>query len=166
MALVLAGSAFAAAAIPFVVIQHFGSSWNALWFIFPVAELVLLTIYKIYIYPNFLSPLRHLPQPQGALPFIGHDVALFQQPPAQDFGRWMRELENDGLVFLPPQRGAFNSVESIANVMVVLQRFDFAGSLDPIVSSSQIQKPLLKFWSRKLMTYRSHLLSANCAGSS
>jgi hypothetical protein len=166
MALVLAASAFAAAIIPFVILKHLGSSWNAPYFVLPVTELVLLTIYKAYIYPNFLSPLRHLPQPQGTLPLIGHDVALFQQPPAQDFSRWMRELENDGLVFLPTQHGSLNAVENIANVMVTPHRFVSAGSLGLIVFSSRIQRPLLKFWLRKLMTYRSHLLSANCAGSS
>jgi hypothetical protein len=106
MALILAVSAFAATVLLFVIPQHLGSSWSAYCLILLVAEVLLFSIYRTYVYPTFLSPLRHLPQPKGALPLIGHDLALFQQPPAQDFGRWMRELKNDGLVHLPDSRGA------------------------------------------------------------
>ncbi|KAM0715206.1 hypothetical protein Q7P37_009671 [Cladosporium fusiforme] len=63
-----------------------------------LAGSLLFATYRTYIYPNFFSPLRHIPQPSGALPFIGHDLAAFQQPPAKDFGRWMREVDNDGLI--------------------------------------------------------------------
>jgi hypothetical protein len=122
MAPLLAAPALAAAVLPFVITKYLGSNWNAYCLILPVAELLLFTIYKIHIHPNFLSPLRHLPQPKGALPFIGHDVALFQQPPAQDFGRWMRELENDGLVLLPDSYGAFNHTKDIANMTINLHR--------------------------------------------
>jgi hypothetical protein len=88
------------AIIALVVKQYLAVQWSAYTLILLVAALFLGSTYKIYIYPNFLSSLRHLPEPSGALPFIGNDLALFQQPPAQDFGRWMREVHNDGLVRL------------------------------------------------------------------
>jgi hypothetical protein len=161
----LAASALAAAVIPFLIIHHLGSSWNAYYFTLPVTELLLFSFYKTYIYPNFLSPLRHLPQPKGALPLIGHDLALFQQPPAQDFGRWMRELENDGLGIRPAPCETFNNIQDIANVIVVSNRFVSAEFLGPIVCSSQIPRPSPKFWSHELMISKSHLLSANYAES-
>ena len=157
MAPVFAGSALAAAAIPFVIIHLLGSKWNVYYLVLPVIELLLFSFYKTYIYPNFLSPLRHLPQPKGALPLIGHDLALFQQPPAQDFGRWMRELENDGLVNSPTTSEAFKNIQEIANVIIVFHRFVSAESSGLIVCSSQIPKPSLKFWLHKLMIYKSHL---------
>jgi len=131
-----------------------------------VAEVLLFSIYRTYVYPTFLSPLRHLPQPKGALPLIGHDLALFQQPPAQDFGRWMRELENDGLVHLPDSCGAINYIKDIANVKIDLHRSVSAGYSVPNACSSQTPKPSLKSWLQKRMIYKSHLLSASCVESS
>jgi hypothetical protein len=138
---VFTGFAWAAAAIPFVIIHLLGSNWNTYYLILPVTELLLFSFYKTYIYPNFLSPLRHLPQPKGALPFIGHDVALFQQPPAQDFGRWMRELENDGLVIISALCGAFNNILDTANATTASHRSVSAESLGLTVCSLQIPKP-------------------------
>jgi hypothetical protein len=89
------------AIIALVVKQHLTLQWNAYTLVLLVSAAFLRPTYNIYIYPNFLSPLRHLPGPGGALPFIGNNLALFQQPPAQDYGRWMREVQNDGLVRLP-----------------------------------------------------------------
>jgi hypothetical protein len=88
------------AIIALVIKQYLAVQWSACTLILLVAALFLGSTYKIYIYLNFLSPLRHLPEPRGALPLIGNDLALFQQPPAQDFGRWMREVHNEGLVRL------------------------------------------------------------------
>ncbi|KAF2716477.1 cytochrome P450 3A4 [Polychaeton citri CBS 116435] len=90
----------------FAIKHHLGLGWDACLLPLLVAGPFLFSTYRIYIHPNFLSSLRHLPQPKGALPFIGHDLALFQQPPAQDFGRWMREVPNDGLIHF---RGTFGS---------------------------------------------------------
>jgi len=81
--------------------QYLELSWRASVLIPLVAGPIVYATYRTYIYSNLVSPIRHIPQPKGALPFIGHDLALFQQPPAQDFSRWMREVENDGLVSIP-----------------------------------------------------------------
>jgi cytochrome P450 len=35
---------------------------------------------------------------QGGYPFLGHGLALFQKPPAEDFLRWMQEIPNDGIL--------------------------------------------------------------------
>lgn len=156
-------SALAAAVITFLIIRHLGSSWNAYYLILPVTEPLLFSFYRTYIYPNFLSPLRHLPQPKGALPLIGHDLALFQQPPAQDLGRWIRELENDGLEFLPAPCEAFNNIQDIATVIVVSNRSVSAEFLGPIVCSSQIPRSSPKFWSHELVISKSYLMSANYA---
>jgi hypothetical protein len=91
---------FVVSAIIVVAIKQFsGLRWGEHYLALLLAGSLFFASYKTYIYPNFFSPLRHIPQPDGALPFIGHDLAAFQQPPAKDFGRWMREIENDGLVF-------------------------------------------------------------------
>ena len=166
MAPILAAFALAAAAIPFVTIHHLESSWNAYYLVISVTELLLFSFYKTYVYPKFLSSLRHLPQPKGALPLIGHDVALFQQPPAQDFGRWMQEVENDGLLSRTAPCGASGNNQDISNIMVAFHRFVFAAFLGLSVCWSRTPRPLLKCWLHELMTCKSHLLLENCAESS
>jgi hypothetical protein len=86
----------------FAIKPYIELHWKACILVPLVAGPILYATYRTYIYANFLSPLRHIPQPRGALPFIGQDLALFQQPPAQDFSRWMREVPNEGLVSIQP----------------------------------------------------------------
>lgn len=85
-----------------IVKQQLELPWHVFNLLLFVLGPLLVVVYRTYIYSNFFSPLRHLPQPRGGLPLIGHDLAQFQQPPAQDFGRWMQDVPNDGLVLPPP----------------------------------------------------------------
>ena len=109
---------------------------------------LIFAIYKTYIYPNFFSPLRHIPQPDGSLPFIGHDLAAFQQPPAQDFGRWMREVENDGLVCLHEAMhlNLVSKLKILLTQSIPVSRYASVGSLDAIACSSPTRKRSLKSW--------------------
>jgi hypothetical protein len=141
----LASGAFVlVATITFIIIisQYLELHWKACVLILLAAGPILYATYRTYIYSNFISPLRHIPQPKGALPFIGHDLALFQQPPAQDFSRWMREVQNDGLVSTPP--GLEEVALSIPNTSLthsyLSSRFVSAGSLVPTACSSPILK--------------------------
>jgi hypothetical protein len=118
--------------------QYLEWHWRASVLISLVAGPIVYATYRTYMYSNFISPIRHIPQPKGALPFIGHDLALFQQPPAQDFSRWMREVQNDGLVLIP--KLSFVSPEDPTNAIVLSSRSGSAGSLVPIACSSPTQK--------------------------
>jgi len=62
------------------------------------ANLLFFLVYRIFIYPFFVSPLRHLPGPNGGLPFLGNGLVLFSKPPGQDFLKWITEIKNDGLI--------------------------------------------------------------------
>jgi len=61
-------------------------------------------LYTVFVYPFFLSPLRHLPKPKGALPLLGHGLSTFKKPPGEDFLKWVTEVPNDGLIHF---RGLF-----------------------------------------------------------
>jgi hypothetical protein len=52
------------------------------------AQVFVWSIYLIFIYPHFLSPLRHLPQPKGGIPFIGHSWALGKYGPGVLGRKW------------------------------------------------------------------------------
>lgn len=65
---------------------------------------VLFAIYKVVVWPFFLSPIRHLPGPGNGMFLLGQGRAMFQKPAAQDFLKWQRTIKNDGLIYF---RGIF-----------------------------------------------------------
>ncbi|KIW16852.1 hypothetical protein PV08_04042 [Exophiala spinifera] len=85
-------------------------------------------IYRMWIYPFFISPLRHLPEPKGAHPFIGHMVARLSQPPGEQQARWVKEVPNDGLIrvrgFLNSEALCITTPQAIAEVLVT-KNYDF-----------------------------------------
>ncbi|PLB45592.1 cytochrome P450 [Aspergillus steynii IBT 23096] len=55
-------------------------------------------VYKLLIYPQFLSPLRSLPQPKGGYPLLGHALSRFQQPLGKTYLHFMNTVPNQGLI--------------------------------------------------------------------
>ncbi|KAE9965751.1 hypothetical protein EG328_009412 [Venturia inaequalis] len=88
----------------------------------------LYAIYRIFLYPFLLSPLRHLPSPGAGLPLLGHGLALFSKPPAKDLLKWVKEIQNDGLiyfrVFFYQDRLLLTSPEALGEVLVK-KSYDF-----------------------------------------
>ncbi len=55
-------------------------------------------IYAVIIYPRFLSPLRHLPEPSGNSFFNGQWAVLIKEPSGLPMRRWINEIPNNGLI--------------------------------------------------------------------
>jgi cytochrome P450 len=55
-------------------------------------------IYAVIIYPRFLSPLRHLPEPPGNSFFNGQWSVLIKEPSGLPMRRWINEIPNNGLI--------------------------------------------------------------------
>ncbi|KAI9037924.1 cytochrome P450 [Aspergillus affinis] len=55
-------------------------------------------VYKLLLYPRFLSPLRSLPQPKGGYPILGHSLSRFQQPLGKTYLHFMNTVPNSGLI--------------------------------------------------------------------
>ena len=55
-------------------------------------------IYCIFIYPFYVSPLRHLPTAQGGSRIVGQWQTLLKEPSGIPQRRWSREIPNDGLI--------------------------------------------------------------------
>lgn len=111
-----------------------------------IAQLVLYAIYRWFIYPFLLSPLRNLPGPkvstsrrhescssnannrQGELPILGNGRAVFERPAGRTFLRWMKEIPNDGLIYF---RGFFHQDRllitdlKIFGELLVTRSYDF-----------------------------------------
>ncbi|KAK3315641.1 cytochrome P450 [Apodospora peruviana] len=54
--------------------------------------------YTVIVYPRYLSPLRHLPQPEGATFLNGHWAESIKEPAGLPFKRWSRTIPNNGLI--------------------------------------------------------------------
>lgn len=89
---------------------------------FILFNLSLRVIYKIIVFPFFLSPLRHLPQAKGFKPLIGHGMIMFQRPAGQPHLEIMRNTPNDGIVltrgFFHTDRLILTSPAALADVLV------------------------------------------------
>ncbi|KAK7995629.1 cytochrome P450 [Apiospora arundinis] len=59
---------------------------------FFLAQYTILNIYRAFIYPRFVSPLRHIPGPTGGHFFFGQAINLFRAPtPTSLYTEWSRE---------------------------------------------------------------------------
>jgi cytochrome P450 len=79
--------------------------------------------YSRFIHPFFYSPLRHLPQPpRGSWPIIGQGLDMFERPPGEGHLRFMKETENEGLIyfrgFFGSERLLLSSPAALADVLV------------------------------------------------
>ncbi|KPI45859.1 Cytochrome 4d1 [Cyphellophora attinorum] len=84
--------------------------------------------YTIVIYPRFVSPLRHLPEPDGNAFFSGQWSKIVKEPSGIPLRRWTNEIPNNGLI---RYRHLFNrdrvlvvSPKGLAEVMVT-KSYDF-----------------------------------------
>ncbi|TID14200.1 cytochrome P450 [Venturia nashicola] len=60
----------------------------------------LYAIYKIYIYPFYISPLREVPEPSGARFPWGHADLIKKTANGEAFRKWVKEVPNQGLIRL------------------------------------------------------------------
>ncbi|KAF1924638.1 cytochrome P450 [Didymella exigua CBS 183.55] len=58
----------------------------------------LYGIYKLFLYPFFLSPLRHLPTAKGFKPLVGYGIIMFQHPPGKLHLNIMKATPNEGII--------------------------------------------------------------------
>lgn len=84
-----------------LVIQFYSAkdtNWSRILlraFLFLVGESAL---YRLFIFPFVLDPLRHLPAAKGFLPIIGHSRILFSKPNGNGQLQIVKNTPNDGLI--------------------------------------------------------------------
>jgi cytochrome P450 len=59
---------------------------------------ILYSLWQIYVYPAFFSPLRHLPMAPGGYSPMGHSMAKFGTPTDTSLEDWIRNVPNDGMI--------------------------------------------------------------------
>ncbi|ETS87699.1 hypothetical protein PFICI_01527 [Pestalotiopsis fici W106-1] len=73
----------------------------------------VLGVWSIILYPNFFSPLRHLPQPKdGNSWFMGQFKIIRELPSGYPHRKWIREVPNEGII---RYLGAFNQERLFIN---------------------------------------------------
>ncbi|CAM1506733.1 Fc.00g063740.m01.CDS01 [Cosmosporella sp. VM-42] len=101
-----------------------GFKWSLLGFfvVLWLVGIVLWAIWAIWIYPLFVSPLRHLPQPSGNHWLFGQFKRIMAEPSGIPMREWVNEIHNDGII---RYRGMFNqerilvcSPKALAEVLV------------------------------------------------
>ncbi|KAF2870321.1 cytochrome P450 [Massariosphaeria phaeospora] len=55
--------------------------------------------WSVVVYPLFLSPLRHLPQPPGSHWLLGHFRRIYRETTGEPQRDWMDEVPNDGVLY-------------------------------------------------------------------
>lgn len=53
-----------------------------------VAQVSIYSAYAMFVYPYFVSPLRHLPQVKGGLPLFGHGISMRKNGPGVMAKKW------------------------------------------------------------------------------
>ncbi|KIX03780.1 uncharacterized protein Z518_07333 [Rhinocladiella mackenziei CBS 650.93] len=85
-------------------------------------------IYNVFIYPFFVSPLRHLPAVPGGTFFFGQYYALVKEPSGVPTRRWANEIPNDGLIrylhLFNRERLLITSPKALAEVLTT-KSYDF-----------------------------------------
>ncbi|KIW89822.1 uncharacterized protein Z519_09251 [Cladophialophora bantiana CBS 173.52] len=89
---------------------------------FTLLNFALWFFYLIFIYPNFVSPLRDLPTPKGGYPILGHSLSQFRLPRGGDYRKFTQEVPNDGLIrlkgFLNVDQLLVTSPKALAEILV------------------------------------------------
>lgn len=80
------------------------SLWQTTAAIF-LSVITVRLLWDSFVYPFFLSPLRHLPQPKQTSLIFGQFLRIIKEPTGIPHREWMEEIENDGLIYY---RGLFN----------------------------------------------------------
>lgn len=76
------------------------------------------SIYRLFIYPFLLDPLRHLPKPaSGFIPILGHALSLHKQPMGSTQLQAIKKTPNDGIILA---RGFFHEPRLIPTKPTVL----------------------------------------------
>jgi cytochrome P450 len=104
-------------AVLFLPRFFWASTATSICAVFLFCNLSILVFYHLVVYPFLLSPLRHLPQGKGFLPFVGHELGLFKRPTGEPHLDMIKKVDNDGLILT---RGFFHKDKLIVTTPMAL----------------------------------------------
>jgi cytochrome P450 len=63
-----------------------------------LTQWLMYSIYVVVIYPRYVSPLRHLPEPGNNSFFMGQWNKIVKEPSGLPMRQWINEIPNNGLI--------------------------------------------------------------------
>ncbi|KAI1470261.1 cytochrome P450 [Daldinia caldariorum] len=90
----LTASYFIATRQPALNTSQFFGTFAATWLL----QSFFVGVWNIFLYPNFFSPLRHLPEPKGGSWINGQFKAIRERPTGIPMREWVTTIPNDGLI--------------------------------------------------------------------
>ncbi|PVH73748.1 cytochrome P450 [Cadophora sp. DSE1049] len=95
---------------------------------FYLSFLFLFGLFKLYIYPFYLSPLRHLPEPKGSGWLWAHASQIRSNHNGEPYRRWLSSVPNNGLIrfrtLFNQERIFLTSTDALREVLVT-NSYDF-----------------------------------------
>ncbi|KAM3459891.1 hypothetical protein MY5147_003368 [Beauveria neobassiana] len=86
------------------------------------SQITIYSVYAVFVYPFFVSPLRHLPQVKGGLPLIGHGINMRKKGLGVMAKKWIAESPNEGLIrilwHLNQEMVIVNSPQALSELLV------------------------------------------------
>src|SRR6266516_3506910 len=73
-------------------------SYTITAFVIFLLEFLIYQLYRSFLYPQFFSPLRHLPEPPGGSFFYGHWKTILREQGGSPHRRWINSVPNDGII--------------------------------------------------------------------
>ncbi|PWY95015.1 cytochrome P450 [Aspergillus sclerotioniger CBS 115572] len=98
------------------------------WYQTPLLLLLAWVTWSRFIWPNFCSPLRHLPSPNGGVWSLNQRLRLYTEPRGRPQCDWVNSIPNNGLIryrtLLNSDRLLVTSPEAFAEVLTT-KCYDF-----------------------------------------
>ncbi|KAF1829454.1 cytochrome P450 3A4 [Decorospora gaudefroyi] len=92
------------------------------WVVFVLVNTFAVVLYKVILYPFFLSPVRNLPQAKGFIPLLGHGRMLMRRPAGDTQLQAIKDTPNHGLIltrgFFHTDRLILTTPAALADVLV------------------------------------------------
>ncbi|KEQ87191.1 cytochrome P450 [Aureobasidium pullulans EXF-150] len=88
-------------AVASILLAHFAPGYGSrtqTFFLVAFTEFIAWATWRVVIYPNFLSPLKGLPEPSGGSWWNGHASTIMAQPSGHPMREWIDAIPNDGLI--------------------------------------------------------------------
>ncbi|CAD0027174.1 unnamed protein product [Aureobasidium pullulans] len=104
-------------AVASILLAHFAPGYGSrtqTFFLVAFTEFIAWATWRVVIYPNFLSPLKGLPEPSGGSWWNGHASTIMAQPSGHPMREWIDAIPNDGLI---RYTNWFNSERTLAEVL-------------------------------------------------
>ncbi|RAL16318.1 cytochrome P450 [Aspergillus homomorphus CBS 101889] len=83
--------------IAFAAYAYFRATWSTFFYLSALAT-ICRVFYRVFLYPEFLTPLKNIPSPSGRSWFRGNSSSLILKHDWKRLAQWLEEIPNDGLI--------------------------------------------------------------------